>query len=84
MSDTRLRYKFELNDKAHTLKLTGRDDPKSVLALAYVRPDARTLVLDGLAGSQKVHAVCHLSPMTTEPLLLARGFHWINESPFNR
>ena len=83
MSDTRLRYAVTLDEKSHKVTLKDRDNPKSVLAFAYARPDPRTLVLDGLAGGPKVHAVCHLSPLTSQSLLLTRGFHWINEYPFN-
>src|SRR5690349_3345798 len=46
MSDTRLRYTVKLDDKARTLDLTDRDNPKSVLHLKYARVDARTLALD--------------------------------------
>ena len=84
MSDTRVRYMADLNEKQHTLKMTDRDNPKSIFTLAYARPDGRTLVLDGVVDGRRMHAVCHLSSLTTGSLLLTRGFHWINESPFNR
>ena len=40
-----------------------------------------TLVIDGSFRGQPFHAELHREP---EPLLVTRGFHWINEVPFNR
>lgn len=84
MNDTRLRYTAELDEKKHTIKLTNRDDPKEILTLAYTRPDAQTLTIDSSVAGHALHGVCHLSELTSKPLLLTRGFHWINEYPFNR
>jgi hypothetical protein len=84
MSDTRLRYTVKLDEKARALELTDRDNPKSVLHLKYARLDPRTLALDGVVDGHALHAVCHLSDLTAKPLFVTRGFHWINEYPFNR
>jgi hypothetical protein len=40
-----------------------------------------TLVLDGTFRGKPFHAELHREPA---PLLVTRGFHWINETPFNR
>ena len=82
MSDARLRYRMELDEKAHSIKLTDWENEKRITTLAYVRPDPRTLVLDTTLDGHKLHAVCHLSDASS--LLTTRGFHWINEYPFNR
>jgi uncharacterized membrane protein YphA (DoxX/SURF4 family) len=51
--------------------------------LLDVRPDPTGLVLEGSVGGKRIRA--HLAPVRTgESLLLGRGFHWINEFPFNR
>lgn len=84
MSDARSRYRIELDEAKRTMKLTDRDNAKSVTTLAYSRPDPRTLVLDGVMGGHTMHAVCRLSDLGAKPLLTTRGFHWINEFPFNR
>jgi hypothetical protein len=84
MSDARFRYRLALNEKARTIKLTDWENPKRVIAFAYLRPDPRTLVLDTTVDGHKLHAVCHLSDAAMKPLLTTRGFHWVNEVPFNR
>jgi hypothetical protein len=40
-----------------------------------------TLVIDGVHGGKPFHVELHREP---DPLLVTRGFHWINEVPFNR
>ena len=84
MSDSRLRYRCALDEKARSIKLTDWEDAKRVLNLTYGRPDPRTLVLDTTVDGHRLHAICHLSDVAAKPLLTTRGFHWINEFPFNR
>ena len=84
MSDARLRYRFELNEKTRTIKLTDWENPKRILTIAYARPEAGILLLDTTIDAHKMHAVCRLSDTATKPLLTTRGFHWISEFPFNR
>lgn len=84
MNDTRVRYTVELDEKKRSIKLTNRDDPKEILTFAYTHPDAHTLTLDSIIAGRPIHAVCHPSELGSKPLLLTRGFHWINEYPFNR
>ncbi len=83
MNDVRERYTIALDEKKRTVTWTGRDDPKRKFTLTYTRPDPNTLVLDGLIAGRTVHAVCHRMGETGN-LLLTRGFHWVNEYPFNR
>lgn len=85
MSDARFRYRITLDEKKHTFELADWENPKSITKLAYLRNDARTLTLDATTpDGHKLHAVCHLSDAAMNPLLTTRGFHWINEVPFNR
>jgi hypothetical protein len=42
-----------------------------------------SMVLSGTMDGKKVHATMHLDA-EKEFLLTTRGFHWINEVPFNR
>ena len=83
MNDERLRYATKIDEKTKTLHLTNRDDPKDILSLTYARIDPKTLQLDGIVGGKKMHAVCSLAD-EKQYLLMNRGFHWINERPFNR
>jgi hypothetical protein len=41
------------------------------------------LQLDGLLGADSLHVRLHRID-ETKFLLLSRGYHWINELPFNR
>jgi hypothetical protein len=83
MNDARERYTIVLDEKVRKVTWTGRDDPKRKFTLAYSRIDPNTIVLDGIIAGQTVHAVCHRMGATGD-LLLTRGFHWVNEYPFNR
>ncbi|HEV7428986.1 MAG TPA: hypothetical protein VGQ46_21745 [Thermoanaerobaculia bacterium] len=51
--------------------------------VTYQRPNPNTLFIDGVLGGRNIQALCHLEP-TPAFLLTTRGFHWINEFPFNR
>jgi hypothetical protein len=47
----------------------------------YAHPERERLVIDRVANGVRLHITLTREP---EPLLMTRGFHWINESPFNR
>jgi uncharacterized membrane protein YphA (DoxX/SURF4 family) len=47
----------------------------------YVRPAVDQLVIEGMHAGRSLHVTLHLEPL---PLLVTRGFHWINEVPFVR
>jgi len=77
------RLTLELDQEKRTLTLGRRDDPdwKTVLTYEQVSPEVMTLAgtLNGSEMTARLHR-------TTERkfLLTNRGFHWINEFPFNR
>ena len=51
--------------------------------LDYTRSDESSLIFDGVVLSEPVKI--RLKKIdTSKYLLLSRGFHWINELPFNR
>jgi hypothetical protein len=83
MNDSRQRLSTQLNEKARTLSVSRRNEPAWDGRLSYARPDPATLTIDGDLGAHKVHALCHREPIP-KFLLTNRGFHWINEYPFNR
>jgi hypothetical protein len=83
MNDSRQRLNVKLDEKKRTLTVSRRNEPAWDGLLAYQRPDPNTLVIDGAVGGRKVHALCHREPIPAF-LLTTRGFHWINEVPFNR
>jgi hypothetical protein len=53
------------------------------VTLGYQRPDSVHLMLAGLMGSDSIRVEL-IRRDEKEFLLLKRGFHWINEYPFNR
>lgn len=83
MSDQRERYGITLEEAKQTFTLRRREDPAFRASFAYQRPDAGTLIVDGTMANDRIHAVAHREP-EAELLLQTRGFHWINEVPFNR
>lgn len=82
-SDSRQRYNLKLDAAHKTLALTRRDDPQWKSALSYGQPAADRLTLDGTFAGHRIQASLH---HTARPkfLLESRGFHWVNEVPFNR
>jgi hypothetical protein len=83
MSDSRSRYVLALHTDTKTLELTKRDDPAWKAAISYKQPEPELLVLDGTFDGHTIRArLCRADD--TSFLLVTRGFHWINEYPFNR
>jgi hypothetical protein len=82
MDDSLVRYSasFNLNDK--TVALTKNDKNwKANFTFQRVAPDQ--LTLDGEMDSHKLHMQLQLVDLSRF-MLLNRGFHWIQEYPFNR
>lgn len=83
MSDTRQRYRLELDQAKKRLTLSKRDDPKNRSLLTYSRPEPKLLILEGTVDGHKIRARLHRID-ESRFLLVSRGFNWINEYPFNR
>jgi uncharacterized membrane protein YphA (DoxX/SURF4 family) len=82
-------YTFTIDDQARTMTLAPAAavrTPKQgagPMVLHYVRRDADHLALDGtIDGATLAVELERFDPRTTQ--LMSRGFHWINEEPFNR
>ncbi len=77
------RLSVQLDPEKRTLTLSKRDDPgwNSVLNYEQVSPDVVTLA--GALNGSELTARLHRSD-NHKFLLTDRGFHWINEVPFNR
>ncbi len=82
-SDSRQRYGLKLDAAHKTMALTRRDDPVWKSALSYQRPAPDRLTLEGTFDGHKVRASLHRVE-DSKFLLVTRGFHWVNEDPFNR
>ena len=83
MSDSRRRYVLKLDADKHTLDLSQRDDPKWQAAFSYREPEPDYLVLEGNFEGLKIRVKLRRVD-EGQFLLNSRGFHWINEYPFNR
>jgi hypothetical protein len=83
MDDTLARYGATIKVKDHTLALTKDDDKNWKASFSFQRPAPEKLILDGDMASHKVHMQLQLFDRK-EFLLVSRGFHWIQENPFNR
>ena len=83
MSDSVERFSMKVDSVKHELALTGRFDPKLSQVLTYTRPDSDHLELSGKLGSDSL--VMRLRRLDENRfLLMNRGFHWIQELPYNR
>jgi hypothetical protein len=83
ISGTRLRYMLKLDAASKSMVLTKREDPTKQSTLTYQQPEPGLIAIEGTIDGQKIRAKLR----RTEPgdfLLISRGFHWINEFPFNR
>jgi uncharacterized membrane protein YphA (DoxX/SURF4 family) len=81
--DTFAGYGSAINEKDHTIGLTKPADKSWKATLTYTRPAPDQLIL---AGSMDGHQVeMKLKLMDRDKFnLVNRGFHWINEYPFQR
>ncbi len=83
MNQHRVRYGLNLDAQKQLLELTKRDDPKWKAALTYKHTGPGLLALAGTLDGKKIQARLRREAKP-DFLLVDRGFHWINEYPFNR
>jgi uncharacterized membrane protein YphA (DoxX/SURF4 family) len=83
MSGSRDRFNVDIDPKKRTLAFTKRDDPSWKSTLAYNRPQPKLLLMQGTFDGHKVRVRARQGEIP-KFLLMTRGFHWINERPFNR
>jgi len=77
-TDVAERMFGEHDDAAHTLTIKLGENTSEVWHYE-LRGD--TLTVDATHGAHKLHVVMSREP---DPLLVTRGFHWVQEFPFNR
>jgi hypothetical protein len=83
MSDSRQRFFLKMDPAQGIFNLTKRDDPQWKSALSYRQTAPGVLSLEGTMDGQKIRARIRRIG-NPKFLLVDRGFHWINEYPFNR
>lgn len=82
MVGRRTRYGLEIDEKKGTMQLIKGDESK--WTFTFHRPVPTTMVMDGTFDGRKIHATLRKSDEDASFRLTTRGFHWINELPFNR
>ena len=76
-------FAAQASPAADRLTLTRRDEPSSQAVFTCLQPTSDILTLDGAFEGRELHV--ELTRSLEDPFLLTRrGFHWINETPFNR
>ncbi|MFL6246716.1 MAG: hypothetical protein ACJ74H_11870 [Thermoanaerobaculia bacterium] len=81
MNAHRERYSVMHDPTGFILK--KREDPLWQASFLSERPNPNTLLIRGNMDGRKIAATLHRTP-ASEFLLTSRGFHWINEVPYNR
>lgn len=77
------RLGLQLDQEKRTLTLRKRDDPSWNTVLTYEQVSPEVIKLAGTLNGAELNARLHRSE-ERKFLLIDRGFHWINEFPFNR
>src|SRR5215471_16601749 len=83
MGGTNLYYVINLNTDAGTIALTKPNDADWKADLSYSRGNSDQMTVDGTIDNQRTHAVL-VRFDESKFLLKNRGFHWVQELPFNR
>jgi hypothetical protein len=83
MSDARRYYVLRLDADAKTLTLSNPEDSTRQFTVVYQEPEPDVLALEGTVEGRKIRARLRRTDRS-DFLLVKRGFHWINEVPFNR
>jgi hypothetical protein len=83
MDESRTGYDAKVDVSSGALTLIDRKDKNWKASFHFARTGPDRLALDGLLNGQK--AVLHLSLLDHKSFqLVTRGFHWIQDYPFNR
>ena len=83
LDDSFSGYGAAINVNNKTIALTKNEDKKWKANLTFDRPAKDQLTLEGEMDSHKIHMSLRLVDRD-KFLLVNRGFHWIQEYPFNR
>jgi len=83
VNDSRRRFNLVLDPVKKTMVLTKREDPNAKSIFTYQQPAPGLLTVSGTMDGETIQAKLRLADSKSF-LLTSRGFHWINEYPFNR
>ncbi|HEV2288846.1 MAG TPA: hypothetical protein VGR81_07835 [Candidatus Acidoferrales bacterium] len=83
MNETAKYYLPKVDMTAKTIKLSKSSDKNWSADFSFSEPSADEMILDGSMDGHKIHADLQLFDRT-KFLLVTRGFHWVQDYPFNR
>jgi hypothetical protein len=83
MNESSWYYSVRIDTERNTVSLQRRGGPKEKAELSYQRPEPGLLVVEGRFAGRQVRVKLRRQN-ESEFRLLGRGFHWINEYPYNR
>ena len=83
MDDAMTRYRAKEDAARHTFEMSTIYSPYDKIVLTYRNPSPEELVLEGQYAGAPIVATLRKRPVPSF-LLNQRGFHWINEYPYNR
>ncbi len=84
MNDARERFRLKLDQAKKTMTVSGLANPQAKSTVfVYSIPAPDFMSLEGRLEGKEIRARLHREPASAF-LLTTRGFHWINEYPFNR
>jgi hypothetical protein len=83
VDDSSAGYGASIDPKKDTLTLTKADDKKWRASFTFRRVGSDFMTIDGTMDNHKVHMGLSLVD-PSKFLLVSRGFHWIQDYPFNR
>jgi hypothetical protein len=83
MDDTFAQYGAAIDAAGKTVTVTKPSDRSWTARFAFQQPAPDRLILDGEMDKHKVHMQLQLFDRN-KFLLVSRGFHWVQEYPFNR
>ena len=82
MSDSARGFKMTLDSTAHRIELQASSGPR-IYKFHYTSPTADQLYLQGSANNDSIF-ISFKKKLPKDFRLMNRGFHWVNERPFNR
>jgi len=83
MNDSFGYYNTSIDEKKQTITFSQDDDKNWKGSLHYQRTAPDRLVLDGQLGGHPTRMQLQLEDRN-KLMLVSRGFHWVQEQPFNR
>ena len=83
MDDSFARYTAAVDTSHGKITLTKGSDKNWKAGFTFQRPAADQLIVDGNMDGRAVHMQLRLVDRS-KFMLVSRGFHWVQENPFNR